>query len=582
MRRFTIMLLAVLTLTLAHMTLATARELSPQTATTYLFGVINDQGRHYEDEWQRGVRATTLELHWFHYEPQEGVYDMAYVARMQQQVQALKAQGWIVQLVPGFQYVPAWVFENYSHMRYVNQYGEAYWPEAGSFNVINAPFNPQARALIARYLHRVFQDFDPEDFDSVRVGGSVQGELRYPPPDWNGRRNAYWAFDNYAQDPVISGIPSGVVGWRPGLDANPGSVGRGQLIANPGFETVHDRFAIPAWAPDYTLEAALESTGAHSGQHALQVTVAGDGRVRQYVPVVPDSDYHFGAWMRTIDPGIAALVYVTQIDVNNEVVPGVPYGQLESKSTDWAYDEGTLRTSPDTRYLKVELTGKGPGVFRFDDLRLIADEAPNDVDRDLDTPLAFYDWYVAQLSAYQQWQIDVIRQYYGGQLDLVYPGKGLLPNQVSDALNNDLRGDGWAETSSALYSAAVYGWHVESLQETTGLALYLTGIEEPPLHAVDDGSVYPNRWSAARWMAYLAQDKGLPVWGENGGQNDAEAMALVIRRMQENGFLGVMWAFESELYADPDADGYATIDDYERLIKVTNSPLRAFLPLLGG
>jgi hypothetical protein len=578
MRRLTILCLAMTSLMLGSMTVATARVIGPRTASTFLFGVINDEGQHFDDEWQRGVRATTLELHWFHYEPQEGVYDIAYVARMQQRLQALKAQGWVVQLVPGYQYVPSWVFENYPDMRYVNQYGEAYTPAAGSFNVINAPFNPQARTLIARYLQRIFEDFDAADFDSVRVGGGVQGELRYPPPDWNGRHNAYWAFDVYAQDPAVSGIATDVAGWRPGIDPNPGSVGRGQLIANGDFEALHERFPIPAWAPDYTLQAALENNSAQEGQRALRVSIADGGRVQQYVPVSSDMTYEFSAWMRTADAGTEARVYVTQIDAQNEVVAGAAYGQLASSSTEWAQDTGTLRTSRATRYLKVELAAEAPGTFYFDDLQLLAEAAPNALDRDLDTPLAFYDWYVAQLSAYQQWQIDVLRQYYDGQLDLVYAGKGLLPNQVTHALNNDLRGDGWAETSSALYSAAVYGWHTASLRETRGMALYLTGIEEPPLPIVDDGATTPNRWSAARWMAFLAQEKGIPVWGENGGQNSAEEMALAVQRMRENGFLGLMWAFESELYAV--TAGYATIDDYERWIRVTNNPLREFLPLL--
>ena len=465
-------------------------------------------------------------------------------------------------------------------MRYVNQYGDAYTPEPGSFNVINAPVNPQARALITSYVQRIFQDFDPATFDSIRVGGGVRGELRYPPPDWNGRHNAYWAFDVYAQDPAVSGIPPEVAGWRPGLDPNPGSVNRGQLIVNAGFETIHERFAIPGWAPDYSLQTTLAASNTHGGQAALQATIPDDGRVRQYVPVAPDSNYRFGAWMRTDDPGVAARVYLTQVNAGNQVVPGAPYGQLQTNAADWAYDEGTLRTSPTTRYLKVELAGEGPGVFGFDDLALMPENAPNAVSRDLDTPLAFYDWYVAQLSAYQQWQIDLMRQFYDGQLDLLYPGKGLLPNQVSDALANDLRGDGWAETSSALYSATVFGWHVEALRETTGLALYLTGIEEPPAHIVDDLSPYPNRWSAARWMAALGHEHGIPVWGENGGQNNAEEMALTVRRMHENGFLGLMWAFESELYANPNPSGYATVDDYESWITLYNDPRRRFLPLI--
>jgi len=56
----------------------------------YLFGVINDQGAHYDDEWSRGVRATTLELQWKRYEPQEGVYDLAYINHLKDILRQLK------------------------------------------------------------------------------------------------------------------------------------------------------------------------------------------------------------------------------------------------------------------------------------------------------------------------------------------------------------------------------------------------------------------------------------------------------------------------------------------------------------
>jgi hypothetical protein len=118
----------------------------------FLFGIINDDGDHYQDEWDRGVRATTFELHWSLYEPQEGVYDTMYINQRKQRLAELKAQGWYVQFTPGYQYVPNWVFNNYPDMRFVNQFGEAYMPTRNSFRVTNAPFNPQARGLIAGYL----------------------------------------------------------------------------------------------------------------------------------------------------------------------------------------------------------------------------------------------------------------------------------------------------------------------------------------------------------------------------------------------------------------------------------------------
>jgi len=550
----------------------------------YLFGVINDDGLHYDDEWARGVRATTFELQWRLYEPQEGVYDTAYINFMKQSLARLKAQGWYVQLVPGYHYVPDWVFTKYPDVYYVNQYGERYDPDPatlGSHRIINAPFNPQARALIAGYIARIFQDFDPSSFDSVRVGGGIQGELRYPPPDWNGHTNAYWAFDSHAQNPAESGIPAQVVGWRPGVDPNPGSVGRGQLLVNPGFEQTHAYFAIPGWSPDDAITATLTTTNPHGGSRALQLTIGTPHRIHQFVRVSPGATYRFGGWLRSADGVGRARVFFNQYDASFQPVAGASFGVLETNATAWTYLTGTLTLSATTQYLKVEMDGHRPGTYFFDDLWLEREGETNHQDREITVPLAFYDWYVQKLTDYQNWQIAEIRKYYSGQLDLLYAGKGLLPNQVTDALTNDLRGDGWSEGTSALYAAAAYDRHVAGLTTTQQVALYLTGVDEPAAHLVDDTSPYPSDWSAARWIAYLAQSRGMAVWGENSGQDDAAKLRLSAQRMQANGFLGLMWAFESELYASPTLNGYATITDYEAVIALYNDPPHfVYLPLV--
>ena len=474
------------------------QPLPPHRANNFLFGVINDQGLHYDDEWDRGVRATTLELHWRLYEPQEGVYDTVYINQMRETLATLKKQGWTVQLIPGYHYVPEWVFRDYPDMQYVNQYGEAYDPPRGSFRVINGPFNPQARALIADYVARIFQDFNPDDFDSVRIGGGVQGELRYPPPDWNGRHNSYWAFDRFAQDAAISGIPESAAGWRPGIDPNPGSVGHDQLIVNPSFEDSHDYYGILGWAPDNEVSATLTTDNPGQADRALRLDLQTAHRIHQYVPVQPETTYRFAGLLRAAESRGQARVYFTQINAENEIVEGAPLGRLQTNSTDWNASSGEVTTVPSTRFLKVELTGDAPGTYFFDNLWLLAADAENNVNREIRTPLAFYDWYVQQLTAYQNWQIELFRDFYEGQLDLVYPGKGVLVNQVTGALTNDLAGDGWSETSRGLYSGTAYDRHVAGLVQDEKLALYLTGVEDPPAALTDDSTSYPGDWSAAR------------------------------------------------------------------------------------
>lgn len=546
----------------------------------YLFGVINDQGTHYADEWSRGIRATTFELHWNLYEPFEGVYDQAYVAHMQQVLASLEAQGWHVQLIPGYHYVPDWVFANYPGMHYVNQYGEAFDPDPrtqGDLRIINAPFNPQARALIARYLERLFQDFPAANFDSIRVGGGVQGELRYPPGQWNGRSNAYWAFDAHAQNPAESGLPAAAAGWRPGIDPNPGSVGRGQLLVNPGFERNHPRFAIFGWSVDDEVEARLGGQQPHSGALALQLTIRQPHRVHQYVRAEPGATYQFGAWLRS--GGGQARFFVTQYGADWQPVAGATFAKLESGDAAWSQRSGSLAVSSETRYLKIELDGDRPGDYFFDDLWLKRSGEANGQDRDVDTPLAFFDWYVQALTAYQNWQIAEIRRHSSAQLDVLYAGKGLMSDHLIDALNNDLHGDGWSESSRALYAAGDYDRHVAGLPTDGKIALYLTGVEDPPASAVDDASPYPGDWSAARWLAWLADRGGFAIWGENTGRNDRDEMRLALERTRANGFIGLMWGFESQLYAGP-GSGYAAIEDFQAEIAPYALPCRAYLPAI--
>jgi hypothetical protein len=540
-----------------------------------LFGVLNDRGQHYADEWARGVRATTLELNWKAYEPQPGVYNQAYVNERRQHLAMLKAQGWFVQLVPGYHYVPDWVFSAYPGTYYVNQYGERYDPDPqsqGDFRVINAPFNPQARALIAGYLRRIFQDFNASDIDAIRLGGGPQGELRYPPNVWNGHTNSYWAFDASAQNPTLSGIPATIVGWRPGIDPNPGSIGREQLIVNAGFELTHGYFASPAWVPDDQVQAQVVTANPHSGNRALQLTLSSPHRIHQWVRVSPGTNYRFAAWLRSGTTGGWARMFLNQYDAQMQPIAGAPYGRLETPATGWTYLSGMLAVSANTHYLKVELDGSQPGAYYFDDLMLERDAAPTHISREMTVPLGFYDWYIARLADYQNWQIAEVRNYYSGHIDLLYAGKGILTGYVTDALTNDLRGNSVGESNSALYAGAMYDRLASAVQTTNGVALYLTGIEDPPANQVDDVSPYPNRWSAARWFRHLSERYHLPVWGENGGHNNAGEMWLAAQRMRENGFTGMMWAFESELYANPNPNGYATIADYQAVIRQFGIP----------
>jgi hypothetical protein len=348
--------------------------------------------------------------------------------------------------------------------------------------------------------------------------------MRYPPETWNGHTNSYWAFDSYAQNTAISGILASVKGWRPGIDPNPGTVDRGQLLLNSGFEQSHANYGILSWAPDDQVIAELTSTNPHSGSRSLKLTISSTNRIHQFVRVSPGTTYILSGWLKSGDGAGHARILITQYDSNWNLIASAPFLKVETLSTSWTQLTDAMTTSPSTTILKVEMDGTQMGTYHFDDLQLKRAGETNQQSRDIDVPLNFYDWYVQSLTNYQNWQISEIRKAYQGQLDIVYAGKGVRPYQVVDALANDLRGDGWSEKNSGLYAAADYARHVNELSTYQNVALYVTGIEVPPADQVNDSSPFPGDWSAARWLAQIARNHSLMIWGENTGFNDQQDM----------------------------------------------------------
>ena len=82
-----------------------------------------------------------------------------------------------------------------------------------------------------------------------------------------------------------------------------------------------------------------------------------------------------------------------------------------------------------------------------------------------------------------------------------------------------------------------------------------------------------NDWDFVRspvhWQYTLAQANPLRlrVWGENTGHNNREAMRITFERIKRFNLMGLMWAFDSELFADPNPEGRATFTDYLKFIQ---------------
>jgi hypothetical protein len=176
----------------------------------YVFGVIGNDTTHLTEERDAGIEAKLFYLSWREFYPQEGVKDAAYIAAKKQELQRLREAGFKVIVNLGYQDNPLWVHQNYPDSYYVDQHGERYTATAlfdnGQANLV---FNRQIRGLVASYMKDVTTEFGT-DFYAVRLGGGRYGELTYPPSDWNGKTNRYWAYDQNAL--ASSPVPN----WGPG------------------------------------------------------------------------------------------------------------------------------------------------------------------------------------------------------------------------------------------------------------------------------------------------------------------------------------------------------------------------------
>lgn len=165
-----------------------------------------------------GVSSVVLGVSWDRFEPAPGRPDADYLRHLRADLAAYRGAGLQVVLDLGFQYPPAWLFD-LPDSRYQNQHGAAYDNRSSGMNVANSVFNAAVRERQSAYVNRLFRELGG-DWSAVRLGGGWYGELNYPPHQFAGRANCYWAFDALAQG-LKPGLPAGlspcpVPGWKPG------------------------------------------------------------------------------------------------------------------------------------------------------------------------------------------------------------------------------------------------------------------------------------------------------------------------------------------------------------------------------
>jgi len=210
----------------------------------------------------------------------------------------------------------------------------------------------------------------------------------------------------------------------------------------------------------------------------------------------------------------------------------------------------------------------------------------------------WYNWYFHALVDAHLWEAASIRAAgFTGPIQVVIPGTGERPTQYAAALTPcptapvkfqcvGFPGQGLTYNPNdglkAINEGAVQYLFLDGIANNTlGLSGFMVDIS-----SVDDTSGTPVanncmatdasvdyltdpqvlNWSSVRWLSFNAKRNGLPLIGENPGENSASDMATTFSLMEGCGLTGLMWAFDSELYSGQ----YATIANYQASIAQAN------------
>ncbi|SDI79012.1 hypothetical protein SAMN05444157_0172 [Frankineae bacterium MT45] len=186
------------------------------TTTTPWYGLLAPTDDQVTSLAHGSVTRMTLGLGWDNIEPQSGVFSSYELGLVASRLKTLQQAGYHVILDLGLQYPPSWVFGLAGATRFVDQYGDS-WHGPLSQDVPNAVFNVAVRAAQGQYIARVAAALGAKNFASIRVGGLLSGELRYPPATYNGHSNLLWDYDPAAR--AQAPYPD----WRPATGAGTAS-----------------------------------------------------------------------------------------------------------------------------------------------------------------------------------------------------------------------------------------------------------------------------------------------------------------------------------------------------------------------
>jgi hypothetical protein len=194
-----------------HFFTAESAVASATTSSSVQLGIIRVRGNYFAAEQAAGLHLVVIGLSWSMAEPTSGRFNSSYLSSVRIEIANARSRSLGVVLDPGLQYPPAWVFSLPGGTRFVDQYGDVYTGPVGSGDdVANAVTDTAVRAAEATYLRNLSAQIPGNLLNAVRTGGGPDGELRYPTGEYNGHRDAFWAYDSSSQ--AVSPVP----GWQPG------------------------------------------------------------------------------------------------------------------------------------------------------------------------------------------------------------------------------------------------------------------------------------------------------------------------------------------------------------------------------
>ncbi|MCT4354019.1 beta-galactosidase [Streptomyces sp. Je 1-79] len=272
LRRAALGLITAVLLVLATVGFLRRDEAVGAASEAYWFGTLQTESEEARAEYKNGLRVAHLQIDWDRFEPEQDVFDEAYVDEIKDRIESFHDAGLRIEAGLGLHHPPDWLAKAYPWAVYVNQFGEH---SAWTPNIV---FSHSVRFEAEQYLTEVKHRIGLEDFWALRIGVNESGEFSYPTPVSQEREQGeYWAFDDNAQstspdtDRPVSVAQNPYPGWRPGDRTY-----RGEAFTEQQARAWYDWY-LASLADAVNWQIGVYTALGHTGQ--LKVLIPGTGHL---------------------------------------------------------------------------------------------------------------------------------------------------------------------------------------------------------------------------------------------------------------------------------------------------------------